>query len=44
MDDKALAWLKAAQLRWSRYSDTMPGKSAVLALLLEFQMETGIEL
>lgn len=43
-DGIAIAWLKNAACRWSSYSDAMPGKSAILAFLLEFEMETGIKL
>lgn len=43
-DDQAVIWLRQELKRWQSYSDDMPGKSAILSLLLRFEIETGISL
>lgn len=38
-EEKVALWLKDAKVRWLGYGDQTPGRSAVLALLLELEME-----
>lgn len=42
-NEAAIGWLSRAQKRWIEAED-VSGRAAVLAFLLEFRMETGIEL
>lgn len=41
-EETAINWLRNETQRWMLYGDDMPGKNTVLALMLRFEIETGI--